>query len=200
MNHKFIALDLDGVIFQFSPAYAKLLAEEHGADLLPAGWEDSDDVFCKWDWEAHHGYPPSTITKTLKRIGEDATFWQKLEPVEGAKGVVRDLNYLAKDGKVSCYYVTNRFGLKAKEQTNKALYELGCDYPTVLLASDKVPILKALDVVFFADDKLETATQAMTYKVPNTYLIDAPWNRSGRPEGLLVAKNVREALEKAGVL
>ena len=195
-----IALDIDGVLCNFNKAYAALLAQELGEDLLPVGWAENQECFHCWDWDTAHGYSPA-VQKVVwtQRIWANDKFWAKLDPLPGATDVLRQLNWRMKDGKIDCYFVTNRSGEKAKKQTEWWLYDKGSiDYPTVLLASDKVPILKALDVSFFADDKLETVVQASTYKVP-TYLIDAPWNRQGRPE-LLVAKNVREALEKAGVL
>lgn len=186
-----ISLDLDGVIYDWCSAYAKLLAEEHGTDLAP--------VFSSWDWDEKAGYPAAVIERVWKQhIWNSRNFWQGLQPLDGAAEAIRKINWLTKGGKASAYFITNRHGNGAKEQTEKSLYNLGLDYPTVLLAADKVPILKALGAALFVDDKLETVMQAHT-EVPNTFLFDQPWNRDGRPVQVPVVTSVREALAQVGL-
>ena len=187
-----LAFDLDGVLFNFNDAYAKLLAETHGSDLLP-----TENPYSCWDWDLLHGYLAETQRKVWSDIRASKTFWEKLTPLSGAAEVVKRLNKLAKDGTADVYYITNRHGLQVKAQTEKALYNLGCHYPTVLITADKVPILKALGVTMFVDDKLETIIEA--HSVVNSFLLDSPWNKTGRPMHLDVVSSGQEALDRVGL-
>lgn len=198
-----IGVDIDGCLAQFNEAYAKLLVEEHGENLIPEG-----GTFCCWDWDIHYGFPLAVRKAVLERnVWGSDDFWLKLEPIPGACDTIRKLHWLAHEGKADVYYLTNRHGATAKKQTEKWLYNNGCDYPTVLIAVDKTPIIKSLGLQLYVDDRLdamaELVRQARYEKWPqgieHFYLKDAPWNQENRTEGLQVAGSVREALEKAGL-
>lgn len=159
----------------------------------------------EWDWDLFYQYPKEVQSIVWRRdILASRTFWAKLSPVEGAGEVVRKLNFLSRGG-VDVYYISNRMGINAKLQSELALYELGADYPTVLLTSSKVPIIKSLGLTFYIDDKLETLLEIMRISGKekwNTteshfFLLDAPYNREGRTSDLKVVSSIRDALVEA---
>lgn len=203
-----VGLDLDGVLVNFNHHYAKFLAEENGSDLLPEGWKTDSSVFCCWNWDDFYKYPPDVQKRVWEnRILGNKNFWKNLSPLDGAVEVLKKLNYLAKDGVIDCYMLTNRMGSHAKLQTEGWLYDHGYDFPTVLLASDKVPIIKALGLNFFIDDKLETmlslrrASREEKWDMRDKHFIlqDAPWNQVGRYDDMKVSSNVKDALIAAGI-
>lgn len=196
-----LGFDIDGCFANFNTPYAKLLADENGSDLLPDGWESNPEVFCTWHWDHHYGYPSEIQSRVMSRhILGSRKFWERLPSIEGAAETLRKLNFLSKDHDV--YFLTNRMGTGSKTQTEKWLYMHGFDYPTVLLASDKIPIIKALDLGFYIDDKLDTMTGLCEQdwaKGRAFYLQEAPWNKAGRPEELRVTPSVKGALIEAGI-
>ena len=205
MSKHRLGIDLDGVICEFNKAYARLLAEENGVDLLPSGWEGNPEVFHTWNWDAEFGYGPAVMDRVWQEhIIRSSKFWEKLPVLPEAYGVIRQLDWLSKND-VDVYFLTNRMGKNAKLQTEKFLYNEGMAYPTVILASNKVPIIRSLDLTFFVDDKLETMQELVSVanrdrwlSDKHFFLKDAPWNRAGR-RGLEVVGSVKEALELVGL-
>lgn len=196
-----LCIDLDGVIYAFNPAYAKALIKTSGEDKFPDGWQDDPALLAPvWDWDTYHGYNADQQMKTWKEciFPAKCKFWQKLDLMPGAKSAIIRLEGLTKAGH-SVYFLTHRSGDNAKLQTEKALYEAGMTYPTVLLceANDKPYVARALRSDVFIDDKLDTVLAAIRLALPNVFLIDAPYNRL--PHTCRVAANVNEALDLAGI-
>lgn len=206
IHHK-IGVDLDGVLCEFNHAYARLLAQAHGKDLLPPDWPENREVFCCWGWDAYYGYPVVLQDRVWqKHIQGNPLFWESLGPMAGAKETLKKLNSLAEHGEIDCYFITNRRGTNVKLQSEWWLYKHGFNLPTVLLASDKVPIIRSLGLSVYVDDKIETmlelvATSEKEKWLHGThfYLVDAPWNREGRTVGLQVVNSAKQALEDAVV-
>lgn len=203
-----VGLDIDGVFADFNTPYAKFLAEEHGSDLLPEGWQGSNSAFVCWNWDTFYKYPFEVQKRVWNnRILGSKKFWLTLPQLEGAQEVLKKLNYLSKDGSIDCYFLTNRMGVGAKLQTEGWLYGCGYDYPTVMLASDKVPIIKALGLNFYMDDKLDTMLnlrrtaneEKWDMRDKHFILQDAAWNQVGRYDDMKVSRNVKDALLAAGI-
>ena len=195
-----LGIDCDGVIADWNKAYAYLLIEEDG-NRFPEGYDISNPP-C-WNWDTYFGYDLAVQAKVWKHIKSDPLFWQQLEPLEGAKEAIRYLNKMAKAGD-DVYYLTNRTGYKVKQQTEKFLYELGADYPTVVITADKIPVIRALGIDFFIDDRLdmvnEVARVAEEEKLfIRLFLKDAPWNQTGRRADLKIASSLKDALTQAGL-
>jgi len=202
-----LSIDLDGVCAQFNEAYAKILIKESGRDLFPPGltWEERPETFVCWDWDTFYGYTPQEIDKAWRHgIKNSTTFWEKLQPLEGATDAIKQLNRMAKSGD-DVYFLTNRIGYRAKYQTEKWLYAQGCDYPTVFLVADKVPVIRALGIHFVIDDKLETindlarVVEEEGWTGMKIYLKDAPYNREGRRQDIIVVGSINEALKAEGL-
>lgn len=197
-----IISDIDGVLASFESAWRPFLNKLSGKDIKdPPGWVP--DI---WDWDVRD-YGRETVSGAWKLIAHDDKFWTTLKPLPGAYEALRQLDRLA--GSHQVYFLTSRIGKGVQKQTCKWLYDNGCNFPNVLIVSkwqDKIAILDALKADFFADDKLETmqAWHSHAYrngiKIPNSYLIDTPYNREGRTvKGMKVAANVEDALKQAGL-
>jgi uncharacterized HAD superfamily protein len=184
-----IAFDIDGVLANFTEAYAKRLVKVSGKNRLPKPLT----LPC-WDWDAYYGYTKQEIADTIENVAQDKLFWQKLKPIPESEVFAR-IQALSSDNDV--YFITNRFGVSCKQQTEKWLYNQGISYPTVIISSKKLPIITSLGIEFFVDDKLETMNEMP--KKANFFLIDADYNKANRTQGLLVASDVKDALKKAGL-
>lgn len=197
-----IVLDLDGCIFDFNTAYAKLLAKSREGDKLPAGWKTDPALLAPvWDWDTLHGYSEEVQREVWEQsiLPAKKNFWRKLGLLPGAKETLIQLDLLTREDH-NLYFMTHRMGETAKYQTEKALYEVGISYPTVLLCNPayKSDIALALECDVFIEDKLETVMKAEDSQIPNIYLIDAPYNAGELLSGVRVV-SVKEALEHCGL-
>lgn len=210
-----LAFDIDGVFADFSTAYANLLIEVDGKDRLPEGWRNNPELHTPvWYWERHYGYSKEVEKNVWENhILKSKDFWYELEALPGAGETIHHINKLVQRGH-DVYFLTHRMGLKAKRQTEDWLNFIyddagnlrGMDNPTVLLSSDKTPILGALGINFYIDDKAETIVEAsklVDVTDPNKFQLfvkDAPYNRVQYPSGkVTVVGSVKDALEKAGL-
>lgn len=123
----------------------------------------------------------------------DKLFWFKLDPLVEPEVFAR-INVLSQSNPV--YFITNRLGINCKQQTEKWLYEQGINYPTVLIAADKKPLIQALKIDFFIDDRLPTMTELLPLGKEHFYLKDTTYNQTGRSTGMRVVTDVKDALEK----
>lgn len=198
-----IAVDLDGVIFEFVNAYTDLLTEQTGvifpasSDIWPTTWFDPLD----------HGVSREDDMMVWNNyiLQENSTFWRLLHPVPGATEAVAHLNQLAHQGH-EVYFISDRKGHGAKVQTEKALWDAGMRYPTVLLTPSKVPIIRSLDIDMFIDDKPETviavANAAAEHGLPvrgGVFIQDRPYNRHVEHDGIARVNSVAEMLKMKGL-
>ena len=202
---KIVTLDIDGCLADFTSAYAAALIAEDG-DRLPEGWQDSPDWPGVWYWEREAGYGKDVEKRVWDEyiLKEDSAFWENLEPMHGAREVLMELNGLVKAGKAETYFVTHRMGDRAKLQTEKWLYNHGCDYPTVFMAGDKIPVLRFLKPDFFIDDKPETVSAVAdsdSVMRDGLFLKMAPYNKDlWSDPRFQKAASVKDALITAGVI
>lgn len=202
---KVLAFDVDGCFANFTKAYGELLTKVSG-DKLPQGWQDDPNFPSQWYWEQPAGFSKEVETKVWQKYitQQGSQFWKNLEPLPTARETLMFLNSLIKQGKAECYFLTHRMGYSAKFQTEEFLYANGLDYPTVILAADKIPWLRLLKANFFVDDKPETvadlAKVAAGEKWPDfqLYLKHAPYNRELQGE-VSGAPTVKDALIAAGI-
>lgn len=190
------------MLANFNLTYASALVKTTGHDFLPRKWKTDPEFPPCWDWDLAFGYSQADIVQTWQEhILSSDRFWRRLDPLPYAKNTVRNLNRLAREGN-DVYFLTDRVGIKAKQQTESWLYVLGMQNPTVILVSNKLPILQTLGVEFFIDDRGDTvslvhdmaSTTTLDLKV---FLKDAPYNRMY--EGLRRIGSAKEALEEVGL-
>lgn len=198
-----IAVDLDGCLLNFCSAYAKLLATENGTDLLPDREHNPDWPPC-WDWDTAAGYSAEVQARVWRdHILSNPKFWSSLKPLPGAVEIIHQLNKLSSEGH-EVVFISNRAGVNAKRQSEISLYNLGMYYPSVILSSDKIPLIRSLGITFFLDDRLDTLLELVRVSerekwLGDWFLLDTPYNREGRIPQLKVVSSVKAALEAAGL-
>lgn len=200
-----IACDLDGCLANFTKSYGDCLIQV-GGNLLPDGWRNDPDFPKTWYWDREAGYRTEVETEVWQNhiMQPGSKFWQNLEPLPYARETLLMLNSRQKRGD-QVWFVSHRMGDRAHLQTLTWLYNHGMDYPQLVFAEDKVPVLRLLKPNFFIDDKpstceaVEKASKQEGWKNFQNYCKDAPYNRKDRPSGLKVAGSVKEALEGAGL-
>jgi hypothetical protein len=174
-----IALDIDGCLAHFTRGYAEVIRKTSGRDLL------TEEMILNppcWNWDLAAGYTKEEERAAWNHIFSSNEFWQNLPPIPGlGQEFFDDLEALTYDHDV--YFLTHRAGKNAKQQTEAWLFDRTLTCPTVLLSGDKLPLLKALDIQYFVDDKPETlatvaesrwAHKGKLFKVNYTYNADSP--------------------------
>lgn len=199
---KIVALDIDGCLANFTSSYARALIKV-GGDRLPKGWETDPEWPKEWYWDRAAGYPPEVEKEVWSNyiLQPGSKFWEQLDALPGTDESLMVLNGKVKRGEVDCYFLTHRIGHRAKNQTETWLYNHGIDYPTVLLAADKVPYLTQLKPDFFIDDKPDHVLAALKADVVDQlYLRITPYNKDlWEAQGFKKAVSVKDALVDAGL-
>lgn len=198
-----LGIDVDGVLADFNTSFAEAVIEVTGTDLFPKDWREAikDKTFpTTWNWDLDAGYTKEQSRKTWEQgILTSSKFWKSLAPLPGAVDAIKQFNRMSNEGH-EVYFLTHRNGKKAKQQTEEWLYDLGMNYPTVLLTGNKLPVLDNLGVQFFIDDKLATVNEVYRAGVvKHLYLFNSPWNNEGREKGLSSVHTVEEALRNANL-
>lgn len=193
-----IGCDIDGVLADFNLAYGKLFIEIGKENRFGENWQErlaATEFPLSWDWETQAGYSPETIRAVWDHIKRSEKFWMNLTTYPGTERVIKRLNQMANGGS-EVYFLTNRMGEKAKLQTEKWLYNLGVNYPTVIVASDKLPIIQSLSLNFFIDDKPETIQAISEANLPDLklWLRKHPYNEGVYKPNVLMAATVEDAL------
>lgn len=180
-----IGVDIDGVLANFTDAYAKILTKQTGVKFpkLSAEWPTV------WYWEREAG-----ITKLQERAAwkeiEDTHFWGVLIPLPGAIEALQHLNVMAQTGH-EVYFITSRPGARAKHLTEMWLRGHGVEYPTVIIAHEKGPLAAALKLDVFIDDKMENVRDVANARdKTRVYIIDSPYNTE-----VVVGDRVKDVME-----
>lgn len=187
-----LAIDIDGCLADFNSAFHRLLVQAHG-DRFPHGYAPHQPPV--WEWPRYFGYTEEEEGIVWKAVHSSRTFWQELDEEPYGSEALHQLDRLSFDGH-DIYFVTNRRGLKAKLQTERWLEARGMYNPTVLLASNKIPILKSLGVDAFVDDKPETLLQASVHCWPTrVYQKLTSYNVQTRIKTVQIIRHVQEMVD-----
>ena len=189
-----IGFDIDGVLAAFVPAYQALTVRLAGGDNK----FHPDDIInppC-WNWPEFRGYSDDLMKQVWGEIVASPNFWRRLLPismnVNALELVIESLEH-----RHDVYFITSRPGMSAKRQTEGwlttyLLYDDPDVRPTVLLASDKGAVAKALKLDCYLDDNLDNIKSVLR-ESPKTraYLLNRSYNRGEAfvyrtPEGRLV--------------
>ena len=180
-----LGIDLDGCLADFNTAYTKLLINIKGEDFFPPD-RNSDNFPKIWHYEREYGYTDVEAV-AWDQITKSDTFWFDLPEMPRANEAIQILNAINLSGH-AVYFITHRSGNDVKMQSEDWLVQRGMLNPTVLIAGDKIPIIKALGLDFYIDDKPEMIVDIDTYCIPkHLFIKDAPYNRG---LGLRHAKRV----------
>ena len=156
-----------------------------------------------WDYPPHFGYTDAEYRQSWDAITHAEEFWRWIEPEPGAEEAILRLDAASSDHDV--FFITNRMGRRAKQQTEEWLRDHGMQYPTVIVAADKIPLLRLLKANVFVEDKLAMANDVL--QVAETeqwcnfrmYLTDRTYNRDGRRDDLIVVSDINEMLDQEGL-
>ena len=189
-----LALDLDGVVFDFNTHFIDLSRKMCRANECP----DADDTFPD-EWN----YMLKYVSKSENRrmwdhiIKESPDFWATCPTYDHSD----ELLVTAQCDADKLYFLTSRCGPKVQKQTVEALklaapgLTLSGGVIPVTSPEHKIPIINALHITHFVDDKPETIREAWE-KCPNTEIAiwDQPWNRQwgAFAPGLKRLHNVKE--------
>lgn len=167
-----LGFDLDGVLADFNTAFIELIRQQTGI-VLPRPSATYPDV---WNYHVAGGVTPEQEIALWNTIGH-SQFWGTLHAYPETLEVLDKLTKLRFEGH-DIYFVTSRPGEKAKFLTERWLSLHGMNNPTVLVTSDKGPVVQGLGLEAFIDDKPENLTE-IDKASPSTrlYLYDAPYNR-----------------------
>lgn len=197
---KRLGLDCDGVIFDFSSKFLELANARFGTDFIVLDQHDWDfkPWFSKWQidevWE--------------KDIKPSKNFWMTLKPLPGTTLLhsitsANTQETLWNFKKAELFFITSRVptaGMSCREQTCWALRNhFGITYPTVIVVdnpSQKIPVVKALELDCFIDDRFKTVEELSAAGI-KTYLKLCPYNcANSLPEGVLPVETLDSFLEQ----
>lgn len=194
--------DLDGCLASFNTAFHALLCARHG-DRFPKDYDPKNPPV--WEWPRYFGYTQQEEDACWQEAWDGRTFWQHLDVIPGEERTIPMLNALQCQDGHEIHFITNRRGKAAQYQSGWFLTNAGFRHPSVIIARDKYPIVKALQLDAYIDDKIETANDlaeaAEKQFIPTRiYLRHTLHNRENRHPGLIVVNSVWEMLEKEGLV
>lgn len=197
-----LGFDLDGVLAEFSVGFYQLLIDRYG-DRFPKRYDPTDPPV--WEWPRHFGYTEQEEAAAWREVWEGRTFWQHLGIIDGEQPTIHHLNALNVHDGHEIHFITNRRGRSVQYQSSNWLAEHGFRHASVIIASDKYPIVRALRLDTYIDDKIETANDLAREQEEGTiytriYLRHTLHNRENRHKGLIVVNSVWEMLEREGLI
>lgn len=188
----------------FNVAFCELLKARHG-DRFPKDYESCNPP-C-WEWPRHFGYTQEEEDACWQEVWDGRTFWQHLEIFPGEERTIHQLNALHVHDGHEIHFITNRRGKAVQYQSAWFLVNAGFRHPSVIIARDKYPIVKALKLDAYIDDRIETCNDLARIKEegfldgdPRLYLRHTLYNRENRHPGLIVVNGVWEMLTKEGLV
>lgn len=202
-----IGFDIDGVLANFIPAYQDLCIEVAGENRFLLG--DNRNPPC-WNWPQFRGYTEEEVAEVWKRIIASPSFWNGLEPLEGARTLAMVYEDLCR--RHDLYFITARPGARAKAQTEDWLGYyiagmIGYD-PTVLISSAKGLCCKALKLDAYIDDNLDNVNDVSDVTAPRNetgqrigapttrvYLLDMNYNQGVLYDGITRVRSVGQMLD-----
>lgn len=171
-----LALDLDGVVFDFNSQFVQWARKMYSQLSCP-------NVDNRWPskWNYLNDYlGHQEVSKLWRKVVHSPDFWRDCPAYWWSP----DLLEAAYGRADNIYFITSRPGNHVQRQTYMALMDVSQDVThsggviPVLHPEDKLPLLRDLKIDYFVDDKKETVAQALA-ECPNTQVAcwDQPWNR-----------------------
>jgi uncharacterized HAD superfamily protein len=142
MKQLVLAVDVDGVLADFTLGFYKLLAQWHPEYAVQTTAEQKT-----WDYA---NIAKDHEAETWTRLNQHATFWQDL-PSRLTAGEQYKLISLCGEHRV--YFVTNRTGVDPERQTVAWLRARGIYDPNVIVTPNKALAVRTVGASFAIDDK-----------------------------------------------
>jgi len=168
-----IGLDIDGVFANFAEAYQRLFVKTTGRDWFHVGDAENPPM---WHWPTLRGYTGEETKAVWAAIKTDPVFWLNLAPYPDAVATLRQ-HYAQLQREHDVYFITNREGVRAKQQTEEWLAQFLNTPPTVLLVGHrkKGEAAQALGLDCAIDDYFENVQDLAP--LTRTYLLDRTYNQ-----------------------
>ncbi len=177
-----LALDVDGCVANWNTGFRTLLDAGR-----PKTWDDDWHPEL-WDWPTSLGYSVKDCVDASDCLKADPNYFAFLPAYPGTRSFLEWLwkrvsvaNW-QEGGSHEVYFLTDRKGLAAKDQTEKWLHNHGFSGrpPTVLMTTQgKGRILADLGITHFLDDKPENIADAMKHSAEcRIFRYLRPWNQS----------------------
>lgn len=192
-----IGFDVDEVLSDFIKAHraicVKMFGKPEDPDLEPHDWAMSN-----------YGLSSKEMGAVWVRLHGTRDFWlDHVEPLgPGLKGTMQRA-----DREFEIYYITARAqtkGMTVQQQTSRWLKQhLGVYEPIVLAVTggaEKYPIITALGLKAFIDDKLETAMEVGARTAAKSFLMNREYNTSVHDAYFTRIHSVEEYLDGVGGL
>lgn len=170
-----IGIDCDGVLANFSVAYAKLLTAQTGIKFPDYSKEEPTT----WYWEREAGVTKLEEAQVWEQIRADKRFWFNLAPCQGAPEFLNNLDLMEHE----VYFVTDRSGWMPQYQTSCWLQQFYTDPSVIISRKGKGAICKAIGIDVFLDDKVEN--------------IESIWSESPMTQAWMLRKPYNEKLHGA---
>jgi uncharacterized HAD superfamily protein len=162
-----IGLDLDGVCAQFSPKFVELANKRFGLNLDAKNQTD-------WDFQSL-GLTDEQCELIYNQIYETDNFWLSLDKLPHTDALITEQR------KYRLFFITSRMyasGMSLEDQAaNWIRRNFFIANPTVIVASNKGEVAKALGLYAFLDDRFENCVDVFKNSSARVYLHDAPYNK-----------------------
>lgn len=189
-----IGIDVDGCLANYCDAFLRRLIVTSGRDLT----DSLNPIYHCWDWPQAFGYTEEEVKAAMDSVAAQDDFWLTLNPYPLAQ---EDLFRLATREALGhdVYFITNRYGVKAKQQTEIWLRHCGfLSRPTVLISAEKALCVEALRLDCYIDDNVENVMDVVgDSSCDQVFLMSRPWNTTHRwtTSYLTRVDSVREMLQ-----
>ena len=100
-----IAIDIDGVLAEFNPAFGRLLIDTSGRNLLPYDFATDPDWPSTWHWDDQHGYSAFERERAWRLI-KKTDFLKRLPALPGVDLALLMLNCIST--REDIYFITQR--------------------------------------------------------------------------------------------
>lgn len=192
-------VDIDGVLANFTDAYAELLTKASGVTFP----KYSSEWPTLWNWERETPGITEEIRQKVWNQIMNSDFSAHLHALPGALETLNLLDHQARNVD-DVYFITSRPGKRAKYLSEYWLRSHGMTNPTVLISpSDaaKGQLANALKLDVFIDDKPENCIEVRLTRPSDcrVFLVDRPYNRNVNPifvEGIERVTSALQALER----
>ncbi len=182
-----VGLDVDGVIFDFVSAF-----REQAQNLLGGKFPKFSS-----DWEfGNWSLTPKEWDKLWESVRDSHNWFENEKPLNR-----KTVEYVKRLDSISeLCFITNRRptqGASVLRQTQEQLFDLGIDFPTVLVRRDKGPTVAGLGLDVFVDDYVVNLERAEACS-PNTklFLINQTYNENlGIPKTWTRVDSLKEVVK-----
>jgi len=179
-----IAVDIDGVVANFSGAFGKALNKR-----FDVGYEASKQT--QWDFAGVQGVTKFQEDAIFKEISGTDNWWLSLEALPNTNRLMEERK------KYQIYFVTARFNSAGLPVTDQAAIWLNRNFfitnPCVILCKHKGPLLAALNVEYFIDDNVPNIADArVSSPFTKCFLQDQPYNQDYEQGSVTRVKSLNE--------